>query len=353
MHTRPTPSPSRIRVVVADDSAFMRHVIADGLTERGAEVVGVASNGDEALAECAKRRPDVLSLDLAMPGLDGIGVLKQLRARNSDVAVVVVSAFSPAHGARAVDALAEGAVELVAKPAAGVLPDAFFAELYDKTHMAAASRRRAVAPRTKPAAPPPPAPPRRAPGSTAGMRALIIACSTGGPKALAALMPTLPADLGCGIVIVQHMPAGFTGSLAERLDRASRLKVREARSGDKITPGIALLAPGGHHLRISGDGTVRLTEEPEIGGLRPRADLTIRDAAGVYRNRMLLTVLTGMGKDGLEGARDVKRLGGRILVEGESTCTVYGMPRAISEAHLADVELPLEGLTAAIVEEAA
>jgi two-component system, chemotaxis family, protein-glutamate methylesterase/glutaminase len=267
--------------------------------------------------------------------------------------VVVVSAFSPAHGARAVDALAEGAVELVAKPAAGVLPDAFFAELYDKTHMAAASRRRAVAPRTKPAAPPPPAPPRRAPGSTAGMRALIIACSTGGPKALAALMPTLPADLGCGIVIVQHMPAGFTGSLAERLDRASRLKVREARSGDKITPGIALLAPGGHHLRISGDGTVRLTEEPEIGGLRPRADLTIRDAAGVYRNRMLLTVLTGMGKDGLEGARDVKRLGGRILVEGESTCTVYGMPRAISEAHLADVELPLEGLTAAIVEEAA
>jgi two-component system, chemotaxis family, protein-glutamate methylesterase/glutaminase len=358
MQTRQTPSPSRIRVVVADDSAFMRHVIADGLAERGAEVVGVASNGDEALAECAKQRPDVLSLDLAMPGLDGIGVLKELRARNSDVAVVVVSAFSPAHGARAVDALAEGAVELVAKPAAGVLPDAFFAELYDKTHMAAASRRsvvaprRPAAPRRRPAAPPAPAP-RRTPGSVAGMRAMVIACSTGGPKALAALVPTLPPDLSCGIVIVQHMPAGFTGSLAERLDRASRLTVREARSGDKITPGVALLAPGGHHLRVSADGTVRLTEEPEIGGLRPRADVTIRDAAAVYRNRLLLTVLTGMGKDGLEGARDVKRLGGRILVEDESTCTVYGMPRSISEAHLADVELPLEALTAAIIEEAA
>jgi two-component system, chemotaxis family, protein-glutamate methylesterase/glutaminase len=352
MHTRPTPSPSRIRVVVADDSAFMRHVIADGLKERGAEVVGVASNGDEALAECAKRRPDVLSLDLAMPGLDGIGVLKELRARNSDVAVVVVSAFSPAHGARAVDALAEGAVELVAKPAAGILPDAFFAELYDKTHMAAASRRRGIAPRPQPAAPPAPAP-RRAPGNVAGMRAMIIACSTGGPKALAALVPTLPADLGCGIVIVQHMPAGFTGSLAERLDRASKLTVREARSGDKITPGVALLAPGGYHLRVSGDGTVRLTQEPEIGGLRPRADVTIRDAAAVYRHRLLLTVLTGMGKDGLEGAQDVKRFGGRILVEDESTCTVYGMPRSISEAHLADVELPLENLTAAIIEEAA
>jgi two-component system chemotaxis response regulator CheB len=351
MQTRPTPSPSRIRVVVADDSAFMRRVIADGLTERGAEVVGVASNGDEALAACAKHRPDVLSLDLAMPGMDGIGVLKELRARSSDVAVVVVSAFSPAHGAHAVDALAEGAVELVAKPAAGVLPDAFFAELYDKTHMAAASRRRTVAPRRQPAAPSAPGP-RRPPGPVSGMRAMVIACSTGGPKALAALVPTLPADLGCGIVIVQHMPAGFTGSLAERLDRASRLTVREARSGDKITPGVALLAPGGHHLRISGDGTVRLTEEPEIGGLRPRADVTIADAAAVYRNRLLLTVLTGMGKDGLDGARDVKRLGGRILIEDESTCTVYGMPRSISEAHLADLELPLEGLTAAIIEEA-
>jgi two-component system chemotaxis response regulator CheB len=329
----------------------MRRVIADGLTERGAEVVGIASDGDEALAECAKHRPDVLSLDLAMPGLDGIGVLKQLRVRNSDVAVVVVSAFSPAHGAHAVDALAEGAVELVAKPAAGVVPDAFFAELYDKTHMAAASRRRTVAPRRRPVAPPPPAP-RRAPGHVSGMRAMIIACSTGGPKALAALVPTLPADLGCGIVIVQHMPAGFTGSLAERLDRASPIAVREARSGDKITPGVALLAPGGHHLRISGDGTVRLTQEPEIGGLRPRADVTIRDAAALYRNRLLLTVLTGMGKDGLDGARDVKRFGGRVLVEDESTCTVYGMPRCISEAHLVDLELPLEGLTAAIIEEA-
>ena len=146
MHTRPTPSPSRIRVVVADDSTFMRHIIADGLRERGADVVAVAADGDEALRECAKHRPDVLSLDLAMPGLDGIGVLKQLRARGSSVAVVVVSAFSPAHGARAVDALAEGAVELVAKPSGGTLPAAFFAELYDKTHLAAASRRVAVAP---------------------------------------------------------------------------------------------------------------------------------------------------------------------------------------------------------------
>jgi two-component system chemotaxis response regulator CheB len=349
MQTRPTPSPSRIRVVVADDSAFMRHVIADGLRGRGADVVGVAAGGDEALKECAKHKPDVLSLDLAMPGLDGIGVLKALRSRGSEVAVVVVSAFSPAHGARAVDALAEGAVELVAKPSGGVLPDAFFAELYDKTQMAAASRRRRAAPRRH-LAPPAPAV-KRPPARTSGTRAMVIACSTGGPKALAELVPALPAGLGCGIVIVQHMPAGFTGSLAERLDRASKLTVREAKSGDRLTPGVALLAPGGYHLRLTGEGTVRLTEEPEIGGLRPRADVTISDAASIFRNGLVLTVLTGMGKDGLAGARDVKRLGGRILVEDESTCTVYGMPRSISEAHLADVELPLDALAATIVEE--
>jgi two-component system chemotaxis response regulator CheB len=349
MQTRPTPSPSRIRVVVADDSAFMRHVIADGLRERGADVVAVAADGDEALRECAKHRPDVLSLDLAMPGLDGIGVLKALRSRGSDVAVVVVSAFSPAHGARAVDALAEGAVELVAKPSGGVLPNAFFAELYDKTHMAAASRRRTAPPRRQAASPAPAV--KRPPARTSGARAMVIACSTGGPKALAELVPALPAGLGCGIVIVQHMPAGFTGSLAERLDRASKLTVREAKSGDRLTPGVALLAPGGYHLRLTGEGTVRLTEEPEIGGLRPRADVTISDAASIFGNRLVLTVLTGMGKDGLEGARDVKRLGGRILVEDESTCTVYGMPRSISEAHLADVELPLDALAATIAEE--
>ena len=164
-------------------------------------------------------------------------------------------------------------------------------------------------------------------------------------------VPTLPATLPYGIVIVQHMPAGFTGSLAERLDRASKLTVCEARTGDTLTPGTALLAPGGHHMRLTAGGAVRLTEEVEIGGLRPRADLTISDAAAIYRDRLVLTVLTGMGKDGLEGAREVKRFGGRILVEDQSTCTVYGMPRSISEARLADVELPLGDLTAAIVQE--
>ncbi len=148
------------------------------------------------------------------------------------------------------------------------------------------------------------------------------------------------------------MPAGFTGSLAARLDRSSKLNVREASSGEKLHPGTALLAPGGKHLRLSDDGHTMLTEEPEIGGLRPRADLTIQDAARVWGPRLLLVVLTGMGNDGLAGATEVHRRGGRILAEAEESCTVYGMPRAIVEAKLADDVMSLDRLSAAISTEA-
>jgi two-component system, chemotaxis family, protein-glutamate methylesterase/glutaminase len=351
--TSQTPAFSKpIRVVVADDSAFMRRLISDALTERGAQVVGVGRDGDEALALCAQHRPDVLSLDLAMPGKDGIGVLRELRRIGSPVAVVVVSAFSPAHGARAVDALAEGAVELVAKPSGSALASGFFRELYDKMCLAALScRPRAVAV----AAPPAPArpAPARVPLRRAGAaRAVVIACSTGGPKALASLIPALPPALGNGAVIVQHMPPGFTASLATRLDNASGLTVCEARGGERLTPSTALVAPGGRHLRLRDGGLVALSDEPEVGGLRPRADITIRDAAAVFGERLLLVVLTGMGKDGLEGAREVKRVGGRVLVEAESTCTVFGMPRAVAEAGLADMQLPLHELHEAIAGEA-
>jgi two-component system chemotaxis response regulator CheB len=181
---------------------------------------------------------------------------------------------------------------------------------------------------------------------------VVIACSTGGPRALAAVVPALPSPLGFGTLIVQHMPPGFTGSLAARLDRESRLTVVEATGGEALRPGIALLAPGGSHLRLDAHRVARLSDSPPIGALRPRADLTIADAAGLYGPDLLLVVLTGMGKDGLDGARAVRARGGRILVEAESTCTVYGMPRAIADAGLADAILPLHELPAAIAEEA-
>jgi two-component system chemotaxis response regulator CheB len=181
---------------------------------------------------------------------------------------------------------------------------------------------------------------------------VVIACSTGGPRALAELLPGLPSPLGAGVLIVQHMPPGFTGSLATRLDRECRLTVREAAGGEAISPGVALLAPGGSHLRVDAQRRTRLSDDAAIGALRPRADLTITDAAELFGSDMVLVVMTGMGRDGLDGARAVRAHGGRILVEAESTCTVYGMPRAIAEAGLADAVLPLGDLAAAIAKEA-
>jgi two-component system chemotaxis response regulator CheB len=180
----------------------------------------------------------------------------------------------------------------------------------------------------------------------------MIATSTGGPRALAALVPKLPSPLGVGTLIVQHMPAGFTGSLASRLNASSGLEVREATGGEQLDPSVALLAPGGRHLRLAHDGHTMLTDEPPVGGLRPRADLLIEDAARAYGDRMVLVVLTGMGNDGLRGAREVHRRGGRILVESEESCTVFGMPRAIVDGGLADEVFDLGSLPQAIANEA-
>jgi two-component system chemotaxis response regulator CheB len=152
-------------------------------------------------------------------------------------------------------------------------------------------------------------------------------------------------------MIVQHMPAGFTASLAARLDRSSPLTVREAQGGETLQPAVALVAPGGRHLRLRPDGETAVSDEAPLGGLRPRADLLIEDAAARWGDRLTLVVLTGMGNDGLRGAREVHRRGGRILVEAESTCTVYGMPRAVAEADLADEVLPLDQMAAAIAAE--
>jgi two-component system chemotaxis response regulator CheB len=333
------------RVLVTDDSALMRRVLCDGLASHGFDVVGEARSGQEALDLCSELKPDVLTLDLAMPGLDGLGVLRRLREAELPVSVVVVSSFS--NSARAVEALAEGAVELVAKPAACESPTEFLSDLAAKLAIAARAARfpwRRVG--------------RRPAGrSTTGGRRIrwetvtVIACSTGGPKALTEIFPRLPSRLGAGCLIVQHMPAGFTASLAERLDGTSALHVAEAADGRQIEAGTAWLAPGGRHLRVNGDATLQLSDDPPVGGLQPRADLTIVDAARAFGARLLLVVLTGMGKDGLDGAYEVKRRGGRVIAEAESSCVVYGMPRAVIDEGLADVVVPLPEMHDAIVAE--
>jgi two-component system, chemotaxis family, protein-glutamate methylesterase/glutaminase len=334
------------RIVVADDSPFMRSVLGGALSAAGFDVVGTARDGDEALAQCRELRPDAMTLDLAMPGLDGIGVLRAMRANEApDLPVIVVSAFSPAHGARAVDALAEGAFDLVPKPAVGEPFHSFTENLAGRVREAIA---RQIVPAVNGRVAATPAITQR---STGARRAVVIATSTGGPRALSRLLPELPAPIGEGIVVVQHMPAGFTGSLAARLDRDSALHVREAKAGDALDPRTALIAPGGSHLRLEAGRSV-LSDDQPIGGLRPRADLTIADVVETWGERTLLVVLTGMGRDGVEGARAVREAGGRIICEAAESCVVYGMPRAVVEDGLADLSLPLHELAPAIVAEA-
>ncbi len=300
------------RVVVADDSALMRRIVATSLQRAGVQVVGTAADGDEALAICERERPDAMTLDLAMPGLDGLGVLRILRERGAgSLPVVVVSAFSPRAGARAVDALAEGAFDLVPKPAAGEGLAGFAEHLIATVRVAADSARHPRNGNGSPGHQPhqPQTPIQRRHPSRRTTRVVVIATSTGGPRALASLLPKLPGSLGMGTLIVQHMPVGFTASLAARLDKHSALRVREATGGEILDPRIALIAPGGHHLRLSDEGRATLTEA-------------------------------------------VKRSDGRVLVEAEETCTVYGMPRAIVEAGLADDIVPLHDLPDAITHEA-
>jgi two-component system chemotaxis response regulator CheB len=336
------------RVLVTDDSALMRRVLSDGLSRFGISVVGEAGSGDQALDLCRELRPDVVTLDLAMPGMDGVGVLRALRSAGSLIPVVVVSSFS--NSARAVEALAEGAVELVSKPNVGDSLSDFMSDLASKLRIAAIARLRVR--NTSAAKPPPTAAQPGSPRAAAVKKVTVIACSTGGPKALADVVPKLPPRLGSGTVIVQHMPAGFTASLAERLDKSSKIRVAEAADGERLDPGTAWLAPGGSHLRLGTDGLLRLSNEPPVGGLRPRADLTIHDAAGVFGDKLLLVVLTGMGRDGLEGAQEVKRRGGLVIAEAESSCVVFGMPRAVIERGLADVVVPLPDIAAAVTQEA-
>ena len=230
---------SEARVVVADDSALMRSIVSASLSRAGVRVVGSARDGDQALALCERERPDAMTLDLTMPGLDGLGVLRALRrSGKASLPVVVVSAFSPSQGARAVDALAEGAFDLVPKPAAGEGLDDFAESLVTKIRLAVSSRYGGpVAARAAQRA--------RVNPRTSVAKALVIATSTGGPRALAALLPGLPAPLGIGTLIVQHMPPGFTSSLAARLDQDAELNVREAGGGEILDPRIAWLAPGG------------------------------------------------------------------------------------------------------------
>lgn len=340
-------------MLVVDDSAFMRRVLIDLLqSDPGITVVGTARDGREGVEQCLALRPDVITLDIEMPRLDGFGALKQIMLQ-APVPVVMVSSHTRAGAEATIKALALGAVDFVAKPSGSISLDMHKVreELVRRVRGAAGAR-----PRSRGLLAELPAfnaGPKRVAAALDGERRpadrlVVIGCSTGGPGALHQLLPRLPSTLDAAVVVVQHMPRGFTRSLAGRLDEICALQVREAQDGDLLLAGVALVAPGGQHLEVIEGGRVRLTDDPPVNGVRPSVDCTLRSAAAVYRARTLGVILTGMGSDGTQGVADVKSAGGWAVAEHASTCVVYGMPKAVVDRGLADRVLPVHEIPGAI-----
>lgn len=337
----------KLKVLITDDSLFMRAAIAKtlaaGTTIGGVtfDVVGQAKSGKEAIELAQKLQPDVMTMDFNMPGMNGAETLRELMVKRP-TPVVMFSAHTKQGAKETFDALAAGAVDFVTKPAGEISMDLtkIADELMRKLAVAAQAKPRASGPMPRPSGQIPTA------GSSMNMRAMsagqglprlvVIAVSTGGPAALSELVPNLPADLKFAVVIVQHMPAHFTESLAERLDAASRVRVREAEDGDRPQPGQVLIAPGDRHLEFDDRGAVVLSDGPLVNGCRPAADLTMISAAKVYGRRVVGMVMTGMGKDGTNGALAIKRAEGKTVAQDQHTSVIYGMPKSAIDAGAID-----------------
>lgn len=356
-----------VRVLVVDDSVVVRRLVTDILSRQdGIEVVGTAPNGRIALQKIPQVSPDLVTLDVEMPEMDGIETLKAIRATHRDLPVVMFSTLTERGAAVTIDALIHGANDYVTKPAnVGSVEESMArvaADLTPRIH-ALCGRTDGVRPVVRPpaAAPapvtsrpdaeghPPVGPPSR-------VDLVVIGVSTGGPNALAELLPVLPGDLPVPVLIVQHMPAMFTRLLAERLDAHSALSVREATGGERIGPGECWIAPGDRHLEVTGSPdalALRIHDGEKENSCRPAVDVLFRSAAAVTGRHTLGIVMTGMGRDGQRGAQDVAREGGRVIVQDEASSIVWGMPGSVVEAGCADDVVALADLAEQIAERAA
>lgn len=345
-----------VKVLVVDDSSLMRRLISRLLEEdKEIQVIGNAADGLEALQQIKALRPDVVTLDVEMPKLDGIGTLRRLMLECPTPAVML-SAHTH-EGARAtMDALSAGAVDFVAKPTTSAELPKMVEDLKTKIKVAARVSLRRVRPslttplaRPKPTAPPTLRPATQAPSKLrcGKIDLVVIGCSTGGPAALQQIIPYLPAQLPAGVVIVQHIPVGFSKSMAEHLDRKSEISVRHAEEGDEIKAGQVLVAPAGYDLNFIAKGNGSFIGLSNFGaglkpgGFRPSVDWVMKSAAEVYGCRALGVLLTGMGRDGAQGMLAIKEKGGPTLAEHQSTCVVYGMPKAAADLGAARKMIPL------------
>jgi two-component system, chemotaxis family, protein-glutamate methylesterase/glutaminase len=340
---------NEIKVLVVDDSAFARLAITRELQMgQGITVVGSARDGVEALEKVSQLHPDVITLDVEMPNIDGLETLKRIMSE-CPTPVVMLSSLTGSGTETTVRALEIGAVDFFLKRSSsnpiGETGDAI--DLRTKLIMAAkieVSKRNNV-----PHSALPTKKDKKSPKSQKAKTVLVIGSSTGGPRALYQVVPNLPADINAAVMIVQHMPPGFTDSFAKRLDQLSNISVKEAEPGDVLVEGSAFLAPGGYHLTVDSGGILGLNQNPPICNVRPSVNVTMESVAKAYGRAVLGVVLTGMGSDGTIGAGMIKKEGGTVIVEHRSTCVVWGMPRSVAESGYADREIPLPRIAQEIV----
>ena len=339
-----------IRTLIVDDSAFVRKTVREMLTRSPyIEVVGAARDGEEALQMVEELRPDVVTCDLVMPRLDGVGFVRAQMSRRP-IPILILTA-SPQDADQVLEALSAGAVDLVQKPTALATAELLQIreQLVEKVKTAARvpvanlatkqSRETLVTP------------------STFGrlkVDVVVLGISTGGPQALRHLLPEFPANFPVPLLMVLHMPVGYTAPFAEKLDELSQVEVEEARDGVVLRPGLALLAQAGRHLSVrrdrQGSAVAQISMHPIDRTHRPSVDVLFQSAAEIYGPRVLGVVMTGMGDDGKEGAGWIKAQGGMILTEAESSCVIYGMPRSVVEAGLSDRAVPLAKMTETILQ---
>lgn len=367
----------KLKILVVDDSILFRRVISDVLAAMpDVEVLGSASNGRIALQKIKELRPDVVTLDMEMPEMDGLAVLESLQNSGETVSVIVVSALTKHGGKLTMQALEKGAFDFITKPEAMNAE-----ESRESIRRDLAPRIRALAHRIevrnilrqKPAATgsqapqekaaPAPKPQTNNLDNIAGRMGRIVApekpemvligVSTGGPNALLRLLPEISGDIGVPLLIVQHMPPVFTQSLAENLASKCALKVREAVNGEFAEPNTAYIAPGGKQMRLmsgpEGRKLIQITDDPPENNCKPAVDYLFRSVAGNFPGRAMAVILTGMGNDGTLGLKLLKRHGCFVIAQDEATCVVYGMPKSAVEAGVTDVVLPIDAISGRII----
>lgn len=359
-----------IKILIADDSAFMRKVLSDLFARQpDFEVVDVAYNGKDAVEKTIKLKPDLLTLDINMPIMDGLTALEWIM-KDHPLPVVMISSMTKIGADATVRALELGAVDFINKVSGPVSSITTIQdEIIEKCRTAVSSNWQTLkkaSGTTKISSSLEPAEKKtRLPGAVdlnfrdtgprdvfGGSDKLVaIGTSTGGPRALQQIITQLPKDLPCGVVIVQHMPPGFTKSLAERLDSLSAVKVKEAEANDVIKPGHVYIAPGDYHMKVQKQGAsyvIVLNQDPPLASHRPAVDVLF-DSVAPLGQRVVSVILTGMGSDGAKGMQKIKAAGGRIIAEDESTSVVYGMPKVVVDLGLADSVLPVQSIAGAIV----